>query len=187
MVVDQRLAAAKLTEHLVGLGHRPIALLADETCWTTGRDRIRGFELALGQAGIAVEEALTVAAGWRVDEASTAALTMLDTSNRPTAVMAANAVLAESVWRAAAELGLQIPADVSLVSMDEAAWMTLVSPGVTAVRQDGVALGEAAVNRLLERITAPTTPITTLAFRVEVTRRGSCGPAAAAQAVRPVA
>lgn len=187
VVVDNRSAAAKLTQHLTGLGHRRIALLVDETCWTSGRERVRGHELALGQAGIAADPALKVAAGWHVEDARTAALALLEGPDRPTAVFAANAVLAEGAWRAAADLGLGIPADLSLVSFDEAGWMTLVSPEVTAVRQDGAALGEAAVTRLLERIAAPTTPIATLVFRAELTRRGSSGPAGAAHAVRPVA
>jgi DNA-binding LacI/PurR family transcriptional regulator len=57
--------------------------------------------------------------------------------------------------------------------------MTLVSPNVTTVRQDGVALGEAAVVRLLERIAAPSAPISTVVFRAEVSVRGSSGPATA--------
>jgi LacI family transcriptional regulator len=38
VVVDNRVAASKLTEHLLQLGHRRIALLVDETYWTTGRE-----------------------------------------------------------------------------------------------------------------------------------------------------
>lgn len=187
VVVDQRSAAAQLTEHLLGLGHRRIALLVDDTCWTTGRERVSGYELALGQAGIPPDEALLVRTGWSVSEARKAALGLLAGPASPTAVIAADAVLAEGVWRAAGELGLRVPADVSLVSVDEAPWMTLVSPEVTAVRQDGAALGEAGVTRLLERIAAPTTPVSTLVFRAAFTRRGSSGPVGSPQAVRPVA
>lgn len=179
VVVDNRGAASKLTEHLLKLGHRRIALLVDETYWTTGRERVKGYEEALADAGIALDPALKVSAGWNVDGARKVATDLLQGDASPTAIFAANNVLAEGVWRAAADLGLRIPDDLSIVCFDEAPWMTMVSPNLTAVRQDGAALGEAAVNRLLGRIDAPSAPISTLVFQAEVTVRGSSGPVTA--------
>ena len=176
VVVDNRVAAGKLTEHLIGLGHRRIALLVDATHWTTGSERVRGYELALAEAGIPVDPALEVAAGWNVDSAREAVLRLLQDDAPPTGIFAANTMLAEGAWRAVTDLGLRIPRDVSIVSFDEAPWMTMVSPQVTTVRQDGAALGEAAVARLLERIEAPTAPISTLVLRAEVSVRQSSGP-----------
>jgi len=187
VVVDNRAAAAQLTGHLIALGHRRIALLVDDTVWTTGRERVRGYEQSLAQSGIPTDPGLKVRAGQGVTEAWTTATALLSGAQRPTAVLAANAVLAEGVWRAAADAGVEIPADLSLVSFDEAPWMTMVSPNLTAVRQDGTALGEAAVTRLLERIEAPAAPISTLIFKPEVTERGSSAPVGAPRAVRPVA
>jgi DNA-binding LacI/PurR family transcriptional regulator len=180
VVVDNRVASSKLTEHLLGLGHRRIALLVDELYWTTGRERVQGYELALLEAGVPVDPALRVSVGGDVSAAHQAATDLLLSADPPTAIFAANNVLAEGVWRAAADLGLRLPDDLSLVSFDEAPWMTLVSPNVTTVRQDGVALGEAAVVRLLERIAAPSAPISTVVFRAEVSVRGSSGPATTA-------
>jgi LacI family transcriptional regulator len=176
VVVDNRVAAAKLTEHLIALGHRRIALLVDETYWTTGRERVRGYEQALTDAGIPLDPTMKVSAGWDVDAARAAAIGLLQGAVPPTAVFAANNVLAEGVWRATTDLGLRVPDELSVVSFDEAPWMTMVSPNVTTVRQDGVALGEAAVVRLLERIEAPSSPISTLVFRAELSVRGSSGP-----------
>jgi DNA-binding LacI/PurR family transcriptional regulator len=80
------------------------------------------------------------------------------------------------VWRAAQALGLSVPDDLSLVSFDDAPWMTMVRPQVTAVAQDAVALGEAAVARLLERIQAPESPARTVMLSATVARRGSTAP-----------
>ena len=176
VVVDNRVAAAKLTEHLIDLGHRRIALLVDETYWTTGRERVRGYEQALAGAGIAPDPTLMVSSGWDVEGAREVTVGLLGGRSAPTAIFAANNVLAEGVWRAATDLGLRLPEQLSIVSFDEAPWMTMVSPMVTTVRQDGVALGEAAVVRLLKRIQTPSAPISTLVFRAEVTVRGSSGP-----------
>lgn len=176
VLVDNRMAASKLTEHLIDLGHRRIALLVDQTYWTTGRERVRGYELALAGAGIAVDRELVVSASGDVDAARETARRLLVGPDPPTAVFAADNVLAEGVWRAAADLGLRLPDELSIVAFDEAPWMTMVSPAVTTVRQDGVALGEAAVIRLLDRIETPTAPISTLVFHAEVAVRGSTAP-----------
>jgi DNA-binding LacI/PurR family transcriptional regulator len=63
--------------------------------------------------------------------------------------VAASERLAAATWRAARHLGLRVPADLSVVSVDDAPWMGMVAPPVTAGERDGVALGVAAVDRLL--------------------------------------
>lgn len=188
VVVDNRAAAGRLVSHLAGMGHRRIALLFDETGLATGRERVWGYRQGLIDAGMPVDPDLEVATPASKDAARRAALDLLAGAHRPTGVFAATDVLAEAVWRAAADLGLRIPDDLSLVSFDEAPWMTLVSPKLTAVRQDGLTLGDAAVVRLLQRIEVPSTPVATLIFRAEVTLRGSSGPVPKrALATHPVA
>jgi LacI family transcriptional regulator len=176
VVVDNESAARRVTEHLIGQGHRRIALLIDETHWTTGRDRQAGYAAALTDAGIPADPALVVSSGWSVDGAHSAARELLREEDRPTAVFAANNVLAEGVWRAAADLHLGVPDDISLVTFDDAPWMSMVTPGVTAVAQDAVALGEAAVARLLDRIADPDAAVETVVLPVRVVARGSTGP-----------
>lgn len=159
------------------MGHRRIALFIDETDWTTGRGRYDGYLAALDAAGVAVEEHLVVSAGWDVEDSQTRARQMLSGADRPTAVFAANNVLAEGVWRAIAELGLAVPGDVSLVAFDDAPWMSMVTPGVTAVAQDSVEFGSAAVRRLLERLEDPAAEPTTTVLDVTLLTRGSTAPA----------
>jgi LacI family transcriptional regulator len=98
---------------------------------------------------------------------------MLARRDHPTAVFAANNLLAEGVWRAANDLGLRVPDDLSIVSFDDARWMSMVTPGVTAVVQDTVALGEAAVDTLLARIEDPDAPPVTAVFEAQILPRGS--------------
>lgn len=180
VVVDNRAAAERVTSRLLGIGHRRVALLIDEMDWTTGRDRLVGYRSAFLAAGIPADDTLVVRSGWDVGAAQEVARGLLSTPDRPTAVFAANNVLAEGVWRAAQDLGLRIPEDVSLVSFDDAPWMTMVRPGVTAVAQDAVALGEAAVAQMFHRIENPTSPARTVMLSVSVEQRGSTAPPATA-------
>jgi DNA-binding LacI/PurR family transcriptional regulator len=176
VIVDNEGAARKVTTQLLDLGHRRIALVTDEMHWSTGRDRLAGYRAALAAAGIPLDNSLVMTAGWDVDGARIEVHKLLSRSEPPTAIFAANNVLAEAVWRAAADLDLPIPEQLSLVSFDDASWMSLVRPGVTAVVQDAVALGEAASSQLFERIQSPLAPVRTVLLSATVASRGSTAP-----------
>lgn len=175
VTVSNAEGAGEATEHLVRLGHRRIALIIDELDWTTGRQRYAGYVDALRAAGLPVAEDLVVASGWDASDAEHAVRALLQRRDRPTAVFAANNVIAEGAWRAAAELGLTIPAELSLVAFDDAPWMSMVSPGVSTVTQNPEALGEAAVRQLLERIAEPAAPRRQVVLGTELVDRGSTG------------
>jgi DNA-binding LacI/PurR family transcriptional regulator len=176
VVVDNETAARQVTSDLLALGHRRIALVIDETHWTTGRDRFAGYEAAFAAAGVPLDPALVVTSGWDVGNAHGTAQRLLAAADPPTAIFAANNVLAEGVWRAAADLELAIPTDLSLVCFDDVPWMSMVRPGITSVAQDAVAMGEAAIAQLVDRITAPTAPVRTVMLSATISRRGSTAP-----------
>jgi LacI family transcriptional regulator len=173
VVIDNASVARRITDHLIALGHRRIALLIDETDWTTGSERYGGYQTSLQESGIAPDPTLLVSAGWDAGDARKAAIDILARRDRPTAVFAANNLLAEGVWRAASDLGLRIPEDLSIVSFDDAQWMSMVTPGITAVAQDAVALGRAAMDQLLERIENPDAPPRTVVLEAQILPRGS--------------
>lgn len=173
VVIDNVSIARRMTDHLIALGHTRIALLIDETEWTTGGDRVAGYRRSLEEAGIGGDSGILVPAGWDANGARTAAIDILARRDRPTAIFAANNVLAEGVWRAVHDLGLRVPRDLSIVSFDDARWMTMVDPGITAVAQDAVALGTAAVDRLLARIEEPDADPLTVVLDAQILPRGS--------------
>lgn len=176
VVVDNRAAARDTTARLLKAGHERIALLIDETEWTTGEERHRGFLDALAAKKVRADASLVVQAGWDAEEAMAAAQRILSRADRPTAVFAANNVLTEGTWRAAAALGLSIPDDVSLVGFDDAPWMSMVTPGVSTRFQDAGALGATAMRALLERIDTPDAPVRTIVMPTRFVDRGSIAP-----------
>src|SRR4051794_17913568 len=97
VLVDNGSAAQTVTRQLLRLGHRRIALLIDELHWTTGRDRLAGYRAAFAAAGRPLDESLVVSAGWDVGTVGVAARKLLTRDEPPTAVFAANNVLAEAV------------------------------------------------------------------------------------------
>lgn len=173
VVVDNRAAARETTSRLLALGHTRIALLIDETEWTTGEERQRGYLDALAARRIRPDDSLIVSAGWDAAAATTAAIALLSRSDRPTAVFTANNVLTEGVWRATQKLGLSVPGDLSIVGFDDAPWMSMVEPGVSVRRQDTLGLGAAAVRVLIGRVESPDSPVQTVVLPTSFVDRGS--------------
>ncbi|GAA1433337.1 LacI family DNA-binding transcriptional regulator [Microlunatus lacustris] len=173
VVVDHRRVARRVTEHLLGLGHRRVALLVDGTDANTGAEFTRGHADAVAAAELPADPGLLVPVGRDVDAARRATVGLLTGPDRPTALCAADEVLAEGLWRAVGDVGLRVPEDVSVASFDDAPWMDLVSPGMTAVAQDVVALGAAALDLLLARLAFPDEPPRTVVLDAELVPRGS--------------
>lgn len=173
VVVDNRAAARDTTARLLKAGHRRIALLIDETEWTTGHERQRGYLDALAAGRIRADDSLIVHAGWDAEDAEAAARGVLSLPERPTAVFTANNVLTEGTWRAASALGLRIPEDLSIVGFDDAPWMSMVQPGISVRVQDPGALGATAMRALLDRIDSPDTPVRTIVMPTRFVDRGS--------------
>src|SRR3954464_15873512 len=98
---------------------------------------------------------------------------LLSSPHRPTGSSPANTGLAEGAWRAATELGLRVPDQLSLAAFDDVPWMSMVTPGVTAVAQDAGAMGRAAVQTVIDRIADPGAGTRTIVLSAAVQLRGS--------------
>jgi len=176
VVVENAEGARLATRHLIDLGHTRIALLTDETEWTTGRLRRDGYLQAHADAGLEPDPALLVTAGWNDVAARESMAGMLALADPPTAVFTANNLIARGVWHAIRDAGLSLPEDISLVAFDDAPWMSMVTPQVTTVRQDAAQIGSTAVSRLLGRIDDPDLPVEQVTLPVDLVVRGSTGP-----------
>ena len=95
----------------------------------------------------------------------------------PTAIFAANNILAEASLMALAELDLKVPRDMSIVAFDDVQWMGMVSPPVTTVRQPAADMARSAAELLLRRLREDGQgPPSTIVFRTELLERGSVAP-----------
>jgi DNA-binding LacI/PurR family transcriptional regulator len=97
---------------------------------------------------------------------------LLTGNRRPTAVFAANNLIAEIAWRQAMDLGLNIPDDLSFAAFDDAPWMSMVQPGITTVVQPAYELGARSARLLLSRVDKSARPRTSL-LETTLVERGS--------------
>ncbi len=160
VLVDNVTAARELTEHLIGLGHRRVTMVTNETEWTTGAGRLKGYLKAFENASRPVSDDAVLCCGYEPDQIEKLIVELLSARRRPTAVFATNNLLAEAVWRQATKLGLRIPDDLSFVAFDDSPWMSMVEPGITTVAQPSIELGARAAQLLLNRMTKPGRPRT---------------------------
>jgi LacI family transcriptional regulator len=144
--------AESLTRHLIGLGHRRIALLNGHLDTSVARDRESGFRNALAAAGIALDERHVSAGAWFIDDAEIRAGAILDAPDPPTAIVAANNFMAIGALRAFRKRGLRVPDDVALVSFDDIEDAAEIDPFLTALSQPAYTMGTIAMQLLLERI-----------------------------------
>jgi LacI family transcriptional regulator len=188
VLVDNVQGARRITDHLIELGHTRIALLIDETDWTTGAGRLAGYRAALRDAGLPVDPDLIVPTRFQPDTARAAASALLERRPDVTALFAANNRLAEGAFQALQQGGHRIPEDVSLVAFDDVPWMSMVSPGITTVDQHTDDLGQACAQLVVDRIAgAPAGQTTVRYIQPSIVVRGSTAPPrpTTAASVRP--
>ena len=187
VVVDNASATRRAIEHLIGLGHRRVALITGLPHLSTSRERLRGYVEALRANGIEPTADYVVQGNFRVREAYVATKILLGRSTRPTAIFASNNLMAIGLLKAARDLGLRCPEDLSVASFDDFEEASLFSPGLTTVAQPTEAIGRKAVELLLRRINdrAHAGPSELAMMEAQLKVRGSCGPPCVAQAPEP--
>jgi DNA-binding LacI/PurR family transcriptional regulator len=154
-------------EHLLGLGHRRIGMLAGRPHSVAGAARLHGYRAALDEAGIAVDPALIKASDFDFDEAVAATGELLAMRRRPTAIFAASDAQALGALEGARRAGLRVPDDLSLVSFDDTAVASMASPPLTAVCQPFEDMGRVAVQTLIQLAEGRAAPVP----RVELATR----------------
>jgi LacI family transcriptional regulator len=175
VVIDNARGAREAVAHLVELGHDRIALLVAQTTWTTDAGRLDGYRAAHADAGVRVDRKLVLKLPAHAADGPSRIAALLE-RERPTAVFAANNLLAEQAWHVLRRVGLEIPGQISLVAFDDVPWMEMVRPGLTAVRQPAFEMGRRAALLLLRRLDDPTCGRTIEVLQPELVVRGSTAP-----------
>jgi LacI family transcriptional regulator len=143
-------------EHLAGLGHASIGHIAGPQHVSTGALRAAGFKAAAVGAGLPPQRILIeTAPAYTREQGRLAALRLLDRKHAPTAIVAANDLLALGIYDALAARRLRCPADVSVVGHNDMPYVDMLSPPLTTVRIAQRDIGNQAARLLLEQIAAP--------------------------------
>lgn len=164
-----------LMTHLLELGHRRIGFIYGVAQEVEGFDRLITYRQALQEAGLAGNDIFEMHCGDKLEDAYQAAYTLLSRPNRPTALLVINDMLAIAVMRAANDLGLAIPGDLSIAGFDDIPFSNYISPRLTTVSGKAEETGREAVRLLLSRFAEPDLPQQVTKVEVELIVRESTG------------
>lgn len=143
---NDRDGARQAVRYLIQHGHREIAFLQGDRR-LSAMARLQGYKDAMHAAGITIQESLLLRGEYREDIAYRSVKKMLETQ-RPTALFAANDIMALGASKAIREAGLQIPEDISLVGYDNLQYMEWLDLHLTTMKVSMEELAEKAVNLL---------------------------------------
>ena len=138
------------TRHLLSLGHRRIGVIGGPIDTMCSRARLSGFRAAMEEAGAPVCEELIVAGDFERDSGLHGGQELLDRPDRPTAIFAANDLMAFGVYEAARLAGLSIPDDLSVIGYDDLTMAAWAGPPLTTIRQPLEEMGRQAAQMVLD-------------------------------------
>jgi LacI family transcriptional regulator len=176
---DNEGGAITAVRHLHELGHRRIATITGMIDSRPGADRLRGYRAAVQSLGLAYRDDYVAYGDFYAESGRELTERLLALPEPPTAIFAASDLMAIGAVRAAAEAGLRVPEDLSVVGFDDIQLAPHVNPPLTTMRQDKLGLGGAAGDALIARVAGDTDRPALRTLPVELVVRGSTAPPAA--------
>jgi DNA-binding LacI/PurR family transcriptional regulator len=158
VVGDNKGGALELTRHLLSLGHRRIGFTSWGRERTTNLDRLAGYQQALAEANIPIDDDLIVTITRDPENRYAAIIKLLDLPEPPTAVFAFHDYVAIQALRAATDRGLRVPEDIAIAGFDGMYSSLITSPPLTTVKHPVQEIGQQAVEILLKHIADPNLP-----------------------------
>lgn len=156
---DETAASRLLTEHLIGLGHRRIGLVSGPEDSPTNRLRERGVREALAAVGLVLRDEDVAHRSWTAEGGGSGlrelATGWSDAGDRPTALVAGNALIGVGLLGAADAVGLRVPVDISIAAVHDSWMSNHLVPALTTVGLPLREMGEEAVRLLLDRPSEP--------------------------------
>ena len=141
-----------VTRHLIELGHRRIGFVRGTRGVSTTEGRLAGYYAALAEADLPADQQLIVGSGYTTTTGTTAARSILNNPELPTAIVVSDDMVAAAVCRELAEQGLRVPEDVSVTGYNDLPIAALLSPSLTTVDNRLELMGEQAAELLVNRI-----------------------------------
>jgi LacI family transcriptional regulator len=174
---DYRTATDDVIAYLLSLQHRRIGFINGVKEPLLGDDRLLPYKENLAKAGLPVEESFIINCGHTIEDGYQAAYALLSRSPRVSAVLVINDLLAMGVLRAAADLNIHIPSQLSVVSYDDITMANYLIPRLTTVSKDPAKFGQEAMKLILARLQEPERPVQKIRMPIRFIVRETTGPA----------
>jgi DNA-binding LacI/PurR family transcriptional regulator len=175
IVPDDYYGASLAVQHLIALGHRRIAYINGPEDWHNSRARYIGYKHELESHHIAFDPKLVQPGDWELESGYKAAQNFLSLDDPPTAVFAANDLMALGAIYAIQDAGLDVPGNIAVVGYDNRDFTKIVRPKITTVVMPVYEMGRIATESLLEQIAEGREEIEEIKVQGYLIIRDTCG------------
>jgi LacI family transcriptional regulator len=175
VVPDDHYGAGLAVRHLISLGHRRIAYINGPENWHNSRTRYVGYKDELESHNILFDADLVQPGDWELEGGYQATQNLLSLNHPPTAIFAANDLMALGAVYAIQDAGLNVPQDIAVVGYDNRGFAKIVRPKITTVVMPVYEMGRVATEALLEQIAEGREEIEEIKVRGELIIRDTCG------------
>ncbi len=152
VTTDNFSGARKAVDHLIQKGRKNIAHISGPLDWWEARQRKMGWETALKEAGLEVNDRMWTEGNWSSKSGKRAFLDLIAKFPEVDGIFVGNDQMALSILQTAPEIGKRIPQDLSIVGFDGIAESEFYIPSLSSVYQDGYELGRIAVTELVSQL-----------------------------------
>lgn len=147
VAVDQELGARLVVGHMVERGCRRITHISGPSDWFDAQERVRGWRVALQEAGLADSPVLV--GDWSPESGYHLGRALIESGDLPDAVFCGNDAMAMGLLRALREAGIEAPADLSVAGFDDIVGAAFIVPPLTTVAQPFAEIGRVALESLV--------------------------------------
>ncbi|TFC80761.1 LacI family transcriptional regulator [Cryobacterium sp. TMS1-20-1] len=152
VTTDSKVGIRQTVKHLAALGHTRIGYISGPQATSTGRDRFAAFTAAVADAGLSQDSDLVYFGDFQAGSGSAGVHALLQLDDPPTALLAADSLMAVGAIAILHKLGLGIGTDIALVAFDDIEWFALLNPALSVISHSVEDMGRIAVDLLLQVI-----------------------------------
>lgn len=167
--------AARLVDHLAGIGHRSIAVICPLRGLSTTEQRLEGYRTGLLRNGLTYREEFVASGEGEIEPARRAVADLLSLDHPPTALVVGNSHMTIGVMAGLRDRGMRVPDDIALVAFDDFPWAEFFHPRLTVVALPAQDMANEALRMTLARIAEPHRAAETLVLQPGFVHRESCG------------
>jgi LacI family transcriptional regulator len=175
VVPDDQYGAGLAVDHLVSLGHRAIGYINGPETWHSAQERLLGYRQSLARHAMEPAEGWIQPGDWEIEGGYKAAAAMLQLSARPTAIFAANDLMALGAIYANQDAGLKVPDDIAVVGYDNREFTWIVRPRITTVVMPVYEMGKTAAEMVLKQLADGSRNAEEVKVRGDLIIRDTCG------------
>lgn len=152
VALDDIGVAHQASQHLIELGHRRVAMITGPMKEDCSQDRCSGYEQALKDNSINTDPDFVITGDWSATSGYQAFKELFRLPSPPTAIFAQNDRMAIGVLRAAREMGIAVPDELSVIGVDDMPLSSYFDPPLTTMRQDPISIGREAARLLIDTV-----------------------------------